>query len=77
MSIRRLWVLVSGLPRDSVLIREVVGEAAEWSVDTYRLADIVDQLQNLTYITVKAYGGKMRKPRPVPRPRQSQPTDRR
>lgn len=69
MSVRRLWVLVSGLPRDSAMARELLGDAAEWSPEMHRLTDIVDVLNGLVYVTVRANGGKAKRPKPVPRPR--------
>lgn len=69
MSFRRLWVLVSGLPRDSNTARALLGEAADWSPETHRLTDLLDAFNALTYVLVRANGGKMRRPSPVPRPR--------
>ena len=40
MTIRRLWVLIRGLPRSSNTVRAMQGEAADWTVDTTILARI-------------------------------------
>ncbi|WP_326704062.1 hypothetical protein [Streptomyces cyaneofuscatus] len=54
LSSRRLAVLVKRLPRDSALVRDLHGEAADWSVTDYLLATAVDQLaeSNWMFATV-------------------------
>lgn len=44
MSLRRLWVLVSGLPQDSNTSQALDGEAALWSLETHLLARIANLL---------------------------------
>ncbi len=46
MSLRRLRVLIAGLPRNSSVARALHGEVVDWSADTYllaRIANIVHQ----------------------------------
>jgi len=43
-------------------------EGAGWSSPEYITADLFDAVQALTYATVKAAGGRARKPKPYPRP---------
>lgn len=47
-------MLVKHLPRDSALVRDLHGEAADWSVTDYLLATAVDQLaeSNWMFATV-------------------------
>lgn len=40
MSLRRLRVLVAGLPRESNTARAVLGEAAQWGISEHLLARI-------------------------------------
>jgi hypothetical protein len=42
MSFRRLWVLVSGLPQDSAVARALHGEAADWRMTDYLLAQLIN-----------------------------------
>lgn len=69
---RRLAVLVRHLPRDSAVIREVDGEAAEWSVTDHLLAAAVDHLAaaNWMYASVNTAedADPPEAPTPVPRP---------
>jgi len=44
MTLRRLWVLVHGLPRESHCVRYRLGEYADWDATFHRLTDIADQL---------------------------------
>ncbi|NEA50898.1 hypothetical protein [Streptomyces sp. SID10815] len=69
---RRLAVLVRHLPRDSVTLRALHGEAADWSVAEYLLAAAVDQLAeaNWMFATVNRDedAEPLEYPEPVPRP---------
>ncbi|WP_374005169.1 hypothetical protein [Streptomyces ipomoeae] len=72
LSSRRLSVLVKYLPRDSATLQELHGEAANWSVTDYLLANVVDQLSeaNWMFATVNRDedAEPLEYPRPVPRP---------
>jgi hypothetical protein len=72
-------VLVRHLPRDSALLREVQGEAAEWSVTDHLLAAVVDQLTqaNWMFATVNQDedAEPMDPPEPLPRPGSVQEAD--
>lgn len=72
LSSRRLAVLVRHLPRDSVTLRELHGEAADWSVTDHLLASVVDQLAeaNWMFATVNQdeHAESLEYPKPVPRP---------
>ncbi|MEV8036997.1 hypothetical protein [Streptomyces sp. NPDC086182] len=65
-------MLVRHLPRDSALLREVQGEAAEWSVTDHLLAAVVDQLTqaNWMFATVNQDedAAPLDFPEPLPRP---------
>ncbi|GAA5057217.1 hypothetical protein [Streptomyces similanensis] len=69
---RRLAVLVRHLPQDSVTLRELHGEAADWSVGDYLLATAVDRLAeaNWMFATVNRDEDTepLEYPKPVPRP---------
>ncbi|MET7569687.1 hypothetical protein ABZT04_14470 [Streptomyces sp. NPDC005492] len=72
LSTRRLSVLVRHLPRDSSTLRELHGEAADWSVTDYLIAAAVDQLTeaNWMFATVNRDedAEPLEYPKPVPRP---------
>ncbi|MEV5606814.1 hypothetical protein [Streptomyces sp. NPDC052225] len=72
LTTRRLAVLVRHLPRDSALTRELVGEAAEWTVTDHLLAHIADQLAeaNWMFATVNRDEDTdpIEYPAPFPRP---------
>ncbi|MEU6589700.1 hypothetical protein ABZ923_10820 [Streptomyces sp. NPDC046881] len=72
LSSRRLAVLVRHLPQDSATLRELHGEAADWSVTDYLLAAVVDQLAeaNWMFATVNRDedAEPLEYPKPVPRP---------
>lgn len=65
-------MLVRHLPRDSALLREVQGEAAEWSLTDHLLASVVDQLaqSNWMFATVNRDedAEPLDPPEPLPRP---------
>ena len=63
---RDLMVICRRLGRDSELYREMnPGDDVSWSVDTYLLAQLVD---NSAWQIYQANHGKGTKPKPVPRP---------
>ena len=63
---RDLWVIARRSGRDSELYRDMnPGDDVSWSVDTYLLAQLVD---NTSFRLYQAAGGKGKKPKPVPRP---------
>ena len=66
LSVRKLWVLVSQLPREARVIQAEV-PAAVWSSTDYLLARVVDELAvgNWLYQTVHS-----KKPPPQPKPLQ-------
>ncbi|MGW2521785.1 hypothetical protein ACWC09_33170 [Streptomyces sp. NPDC001617] len=72
LSARRLAVLVRHLPSDSATLRELHGEAADWSVTDHLLAAAVDQLAeaNWMFATVNRDedAEPLEYPKPVPRP---------
>jgi hypothetical protein len=65
-------VLVRHLPHDSALLKELHGEAAEWSLTDHLLANVVDQLAeaNWMFATVNRDEDSepLEYPAPVPRP---------
>jgi hypothetical protein len=65
-------VLVRHLPRDSALLREVQGEAADWSVTDHLLALIADQLAEANWMFAVVNRDEDSEapdcPQPVPRP---------
>lgn len=63
VSTRRVWVLLERLPPQA----RRGGE--QWSVEAELLAGLIDQVANLTWITLQAHGAKgVTRPQPVPRP---------
>ena len=59
-------VICRRLGRDSELYRDMnPGDDTSWSVDTYLLAQLVD---NSSFRLYQAAGGKGTKPKPLPRP---------
>jgi hypothetical protein len=60
---RRIHVLAEHLPPSAR------GGGEQWGAEAHLLAALVDQVAMLTWVTVKANGGKAAKPKPVPRPR--------
>ena len=63
---RDLMVICRRLGRDSELYRDMNPEDdTSWSVDTYLLAQLVD---NTSFRLYQAAGGKGTKPKPLPRP---------
>ncbi|MFG2960025.1 hypothetical protein ACGF5O_40670 [Streptomyces sp. NPDC048291] len=72
LSSRRLAVLVRRLPRDSATLRELHGEATDWSVTDHLLAAVVDQLAEANWMFATVHRDEdaepLEYPRPVPRP---------
>lgn len=66
VTLRRIWVLARRLPAGSWPDQH---SALSWSVEAHLLAGVLDALAALTFVTIKAYGGKPPKPKPFPRPR--------
>ncbi|MFE2045050.1 hypothetical protein ACFXAZ_29885 [Streptomyces sp. NPDC059477] len=72
LSSRRLAVLVRQLPRDSATLRELHGEAMDWSVTDHLLAAAVDQLAEANWMFATVHRDEdaeaLEYPTPVPRP---------
>lgn len=65
-STRRVHVLLERLPPSARRGGEV------WSTEAELLALLIDHVANLTWVTIRAAGGKnTTRPRPVPRPRRA------
>jgi hypothetical protein len=62
VSLRRVWVLAQRLPPAFRLPGE------PWTEEAHLLALLVDHMAQLTYVTIKAAGGKATRPKPLPRP---------
>jgi hypothetical protein len=67
LSIRRAWVLVTGLPPEARWVRKHEPRV-EWSNETYLLAVVADLLANLQWTYVAAHTPKGRRPPPAPKP---------
>jgi hypothetical protein len=71
MTMRRLWVLVSNLPKDSATTIEIVGEdRSTWTTMVELSAQTVDAIKELTHNFVNANSKSPSRNRPplVPRP---------
>ena len=64
-----LLARLSSLPDTSALAASVAGIPRGWGGDRHSLVTLIDALQQNTYTTVKAAGGKARKPKPMTRPK--------
>lgn len=62
---RRLFVLLSQLPRESRLMRALAGDDIEWGITEQLLAATVDALNAANW---QRGGGKGPRPKPIPRP---------
>jgi hypothetical protein len=70
MSARRVAALTLGLPRESRTMRAVGGEDAAWSPEMVLAGLAVERLDALHATTVRANGGKAKRPpQIVPRPK--------
>lgn len=62
-------MLLDALPPSSACARVYTGIPEGWTDATYLLANVVDLLDSLVYVTLKAAGAKgVAKPTPVKRP---------
>lgn len=72
LSSRRVAVLIKHLPSDSAVLRELHGEAAEWSVSDHLLAAAVDHLAVANWMFASVNTGEdddpPEPPTPIPRP---------
>lgn len=59
-------MIVTNLPRDSALVREIHGEALVWDITNQLLAAVADQLAIANW--QRAGGKKADRPKPIPRP---------
>ena len=64
-SLRRVAVLLDRLPPGSVADAR---HEMSWSYEAYLLAQLIDEVASLHYTTVRAHGGKPKRPKPFPRP---------
>lgn len=62
ISCRRVALLLDRLPASA----RSLGEA--WSAEAELLATLVDHVAYLAWVTIRANGGKPKKPKPYPRP---------
>ncbi|MCP9957757.1 MULTISPECIES: hypothetical protein [Streptomyces] len=71
LTARRLAVLIKHMPRDSALLTETDGEAADWSTTDYLLAAVVDHLAAANWMFASVHSDEDAEPpeRPVPVPR--------
>ena len=70
---RRLLVLLHGLPRTGQVARAVLGPAASWNDNEELLAALVDAVGQTNYLLGRAHFPKQapaKPPKPVPRPGQ-------
>jgi hypothetical protein len=65
VSLRRVKVLGERLPAGAWPNPE---HALSWTPEAYLLAQLIDEVSALTYLTMRAHGGKPRRPKPFPRP---------
>lgn len=64
-TLRRVKTLTERLPAGSW---PDVEHAMSWSTESYLLAQLVDEVAALTWVTARVYGGKSAAPKPFPRP---------
>jgi len=67
VSLRRIHVLASRLPAGSLTRLD---SPAQWSTEAHLLARLGDAIELLTWVTVRAHGAKVARPKPMPRPGQ-------
>jgi len=75
LTLRRLAVLVRGLPADALTVQALHVEAS-WSATEYLLAEVLDTLRQANWLTVELNKKKSaRNPQPerVPRPGEPEP----
>lgn len=61
-----MLVIVKQAPRDSALVRSILGDAYEWDLHNQVLAAIADSLRIANW--QRAGAPKSEKPQPIPRP---------
>lgn len=59
---RRIHVLATQMPPHQRMLGE------QWGVEAHLLATLVDCVQQLTWVTLRANGSKASRPKPMPRP---------
>ena len=64
-SLRRVWVLLQRLPPGTW---PQADSPLSWSNEAHLLAALIDQVAALTWVSIRAAGGKAPQPKPVPRP---------
>lgn len=75
MGLRRIRVLIAGLPRDSVTVRATTPEA-EWSTTDHLLAGLIEVIDQTSWRPVMPHakqGWKPPKPLHIPRPGEPAP----
>jgi hypothetical protein len=77
LSWRRLWSLISHLPRESATVQAVSGREAQWGDDQQLAALIVDGIHRLTWLTARAHFKDAPKnpPKPIRRPSDPPPLE--
>lgn len=65
VSLRRIHVLATRLPAGAFPQSD---SPAAWSVEAHLLARLNDAVDQLTWLTARAHGGKGPRPKPLPRP---------
>jgi hypothetical protein len=63
---RRIWTLLTHLPAGRWPESD---HPMSWNVEAHLLANVLDQLAALTYVTARAYGATLPAPKPFPRPK--------
>jgi hypothetical protein len=66
---RMLLARIANLPDSGALAASFQGVPRGWGGDRHALVTITDAIQQNTYVTARAGGSKMRKPKPIERPR--------
>lgn len=66
VTLRRIWSLGRRLPAGSWPNEH---SPMSWSIEAHLLASVVDALGALTFVTIKANGGKPPQPKALPRPK--------
>jgi hypothetical protein len=65
VTLRRVQVLTDRMPPGAWPNPD---HALSWDTDAYLLAQLIDQVAGLTYLTARAHGGKPKQPQPFYRP---------
>jgi hypothetical protein len=70
VSPRGIFARLANLPDDSALSASLQGVHRGWGTNRHLLATVVDAIQGNTYVTARVAGVKrVRKPKPIPRPK--------